>query len=157
MAEMLDANHRIMRASTMNRVVWAAIGIASTAMLTSCESRVAQCQKIIQVHNATFFGSQNLTQAGRQSDLNTLKQTAAYFTDAAQQMTAVEVSDGKLKDYRNRFAAMYQTAGASTNLAIAKIAAKDRAQANAEAKKVSDAIAPERELVPELNQYCSSQ
>jgi hypothetical protein len=52
---------------------------------------------------------------------------------------------------------MYQTAGESTNRAIAKIAAKDRAQANAEAKKVSDAIAPERELVPELNQYCSSQ
>lgn len=132
----------------------AAIGMLSV----SCtESKVSQCNKIIQVANQAVSEAKAVTKGGQISDPQAMLKAADSMEKASQEMEAIEVKDAKLQDYQAGFITMYRDTSKSTRDFVTAFQKKERSTAEAALTKLQQATAPEKQLVQEINTYCSGQ
>ncbi|WP_446406006.1 hypothetical protein [Coleofasciculus sp. C1-SOL-03] len=126
----------------------------------SCgQSRVAQCNQMIQVANQAVSDAKVVTH-GLQEDnpqAETMRQAAAVMDKAATEMNAIEVTDETLQDYQDSFANMYRDMSQAMRDFAVAFEQKDRQAAEAAQMKLQQATTPEKQLVDDLNAYCSGQ
>lgn len=132
----------------------AAIGVLS---VSCAESKVSQCNKIIQVANQAVSEAKAVTKGGQISDPQAMLKAADSMEKASQEMEAIQVKDPKLQDYQAGFITMYRDTSKSTRDFVTAFQKKERSTAEAALTKLQQATAPEKQLVQEINTYCSGQ
>ncbi|HBB30317.1 MAG TPA: hypothetical protein DDZ80_24525 [Cyanobacteria bacterium UBA8803] len=133
-----------------------ALAVAISGLTTSCtESKISQCNKIIQVANKAVSEAKTVTNGGQTSDPKTMIQAADAMDKASKEMEAIEVKDQKLQDYRAGFINMYRDTSKATRDFVGAFEKKDRPAAEAALTNLQQATTPEKQLVDDLNSYCS--
>lgn len=132
---------------------------AAISLLTvGCtESKVSQCNKIIEVANKAASQATSVTKDGQATDPKTMRQAADAMEKASQEMKVIEVKDQKLKDYQAGFVNMYRNTSKATRDFVTAFEKKDRTGAETAATSFQQAITSEKQLVTNLNTYCSGK
>jgi hypothetical protein len=127
-------------------------------ILTSCsESKVAQCNKIIEVANKAVaisqeFGKNPQPEKGGKAFVEVADKLDAMATS----MGAIEISDDKLKGFQTSFAQMYKVASKGLRGAAVALDKKDTAAMQKEMKAIQEGTSQEGKLVSDTNTYCSA-
>ena len=131
---------------------------AAISLLTvSCsESKVSQCNKIIKVANEAVTKAKSVTNGGQASDPKAMLEAANAMEKASKEMEAINVKDQKLKDYQTGFIKMYRDTSKATRDFVAAFEKKDRPAAETALTNLQQATTPERQLVTDINTYCSN-
>lgn len=140
--------------------------VSATAMslwLASCsESKVSQCNKLIDVANQAVNEVQTVTKsAGSSSNTsNTPNNIAAMgqIADAADKaknnMSALQLKDKQLQDFQQRFITMYSDTSKATRSLVDAANAKNAEGAQKAFNSLKEATNRESPLVNEVNTYC---
>lgn len=127
-------------------------------LATSCaESKISQCNKIIQVANTAVSEAKAVTNGGQASDPKAMLKAADAMEKASQEMNVIEVKDAKLQDYKAAFISMYRDTSKATRDFITAFEKKDRPAAEVALKNLQQATVPEKQLVTDINSYCSGK
>ena len=133
--------------------------------LVGCESKVAQCNKLIEVVNQGQEISQNI----QGTDAATMEKLSTDLSGLSEQIQAVEVEDETLIGFRDRFVKIYQDLGGAASKVGGALAALNDIKPNPEgvqkakelqadveeASKIGDQAAKDEDtLVKEVNTYC---
>ena len=132
---------------------------ATISLLTvSCsESKVSQCNKIIKVANEAVSQAKTVTNGGQASDPKAMLQAADAMEKASKAMEAINVKDAKLKDYQTGFIKMYRDTSKATREFVGAFEKKNRPAAETALTNLQQATTPEKQLVADINTYCSGK
>lgn len=133
-----------------------AIAGCSSMLLMSCESKVAQCNKIIGVANKATMEVQKTSQ-NQSAKIDQLGVMATSLDTYAKEMSAIEVKDEKLKGFQGRFVKMYQQMSTSSKTLIDAAKQKKAAAAQGALAELQKSVGLEQPLVNEVNQYCQGK
>lgn len=134
--------------------VWAG-GLAIALLAAGCsESKLAQCNRLSQVVNGTVAEVQAVVQANSQPNDKAFSAVADRFEQGKAAVSAVELSDAQLNEYKGRLLTLYNqiiTAARKVSTALQ--------QENFDAARVAHqefltAANQESPLVDEVNTYC---
>ncbi|MBD2580205.1 hypothetical protein [Oscillatoria sp. FACHB-1406] len=139
----------------LSRAVLRAASAAIILLTFGCtESKVAQCDRIIQTANRFVNQATQLTDNGQTNEPQAILQAADAMDKAAEEMQALQISDEPLEEYRNGFVNMYQDISKATRAYVQAYEKKDRPGAEAALSSLQRATQPEPELVKGVNEYC---
>ncbi|MDY6785804.1 MAG: hypothetical protein SW833_25180 [Cyanobacteriota bacterium] len=132
----------------------AAMGLLTFACT---DSKVAQCNGIIETANQFVTQATQLTNGGQTDEPQAILQAADAMDRAAEEMEALELSDPQLVEYRGGFVKMYRDISKATREYVKAYENKDRPGAEAARSRVERATQPEQELVQGINEYCTKK
>jgi hypothetical protein len=133
---------------------------ASVALIVAgcSESKVAQCNKLIDVANQAAQASQEFGNNPQP------EKGGKAFTDMADKldtltasMEAIAISDEKLKGYQSSFVNMYKAASKGLRGGAVAFDKKNSEAMNKELQAIQTATAGEAKLVGDINTYCSAK
>lgn len=131
------------------------IAIATSFLTVGCATgKVSQCTKMIEVVNRTVKETETVTSAGTKGDLSTIEKLVTIFDTATKDLNSVNVSDEKLKDYKNKFFTMYQGGTEITKQLVSSIKEKKSTKVHEGLRKSRTIFSPEQDLAAGLTQYC---
>jgi ribosome-binding factor A len=132
---------------------------AAISLLTaSCsENKISQCNKIIKIANEAVSQAKTVTNGGQASDPKAMLKAAEAMEQASQKMTNLPVNDPKLKDYQTGFVRMYRDTSKATRDFVTAFNKKDRTAAEKALTNLQQATIPEKQLVGDINIYCSGK
>ncbi|GAC1449553.1 MAG: hypothetical protein NVS2B14_04400 [Chamaesiphon sp.] len=134
------------------------LSAAISFLTVSCgESKVSQCQKVINVANKTVSEAKTFTNGGQKTDYATMLKAADAMNKSAQVMAGIKVSDEKIKDYQSGFIKMYRDASIAISDLGGALQKKNRPAFEASQQNLTQATRPEPELVTGLNTYCNTK
>lgn len=129
-----------------------------TLLTASCsESKISQCNRIIKIANDAVSQAKTVTNGGQASDPKAMLQAAEAMEKASKQMTDIPVNDPKLKDYQTGFVKMYHDTSKATRDFVKAFEKKDRPAAEKALTSLQQATTPEKQLVADINTYCSGK
>lgn len=131
---------------------------AISLLTASCsESKISQCNRIIKIANDAVSQAKTVTNGGQASDPKAMLQAAEAMDNASKQMTDIPVNDLKLKDYQTGFVKMYRDTSKATRDFVKAFEKKDRPAAERALTALQQATTPEKQLVADINTYCSGK
>lgn len=131
---------------------------AISLLTASCsESKISQCNRIIKIANDVVSQAKTVTNGGQASDPKAMLQAAEAMDNASKQMTDIPVTDLKLKDYQTGFVKMYRDTSKATRDFVKAFEKKDRPAAERALTALQQATIPEKQLVADINTYCSGK
>ena len=131
------------------------IAVSAGFLTVGCAGgKMTQCAGIIKVVNETVTQTKTITAAGNNGDLSTIEKSVGIFEKAAKDMESVNVSDPKLKTFKDQFIGMYQGATTINKQLVASIKEKKLIKVNEGLRKFRDNFSPERDLATGVTQYC---
>jgi hypothetical protein len=125
-------------------------------LLASCESKISQCRKIINVHNQIVLDAEKLTKGGAAGDTTIVLKSAEVFAKGAETMGSINASDAKLTELKNQFTTMYQNYSQIAKQILDNQAKKKSGEVAKGREKLKEVANPEKNLVDSINSYCSS-
>ncbi len=125
-------------------------------LLTGCESKVSQCQKIKKIHNQLVLDTQEISKSVTKGDLKAVGKSADAFAQGAKDMKEVSTNDPKLKEIKDQFALMYQNSSQVTKQILDSQSKKKNSEVAKGRAKLSQVASPEKDLVDGINNYCRS-
>ena len=130
---------------------------AAISLLTiSCsESKISQCNKIAKVADEAVSKAKSATKDDQAHDPKAMIKAADAMEKASQEMKAIDVKDAKLKDYQAGFISMYRDTSKATRDYVVAFEKKNRPAAEAALTNLQQATTPEKQLVGDINKYCS--
>jgi hypothetical protein len=130
--------------------------IMAVGMLTvSCgESKVSQCNKLIEVANKAVSDVQTITASADSQDVSAMAKIADTADQAKASMEALELSDEKLQDFQQKFVSMYTDTSKATRDLVAAVGADNSEGAQQAYTALQTATNQETPLVNEVNGYC---
>jgi phosphate uptake regulator len=131
------------------------IAAVSVLAIGCTQSKVSQCNKIIQIANEAVSEAKSVTNSGQTSDPQAMLEAADAMEKASQDMEAIDVRDETLQDYQAGFINMYQNTSQATRDFVTAFEKKDRSAAEAALTNLQQATTPEQQLVEDINTYCS--
>lgn len=118
------------------------------------ETKVSQCNRIIEIANEAVSNAKTITRNGNSSDPTAILSAAEAMENAAEKMERVSLNDPTLEDLRSRFIVMYEQTSQATRDFVRAFQAKNRPEAEAALQALETATSPEKQLVDEINNYC---
>ncbi len=146
-------------------IVFAPVSLSITLLLSSCEDKVTQCQRLIQVVNA----GNSLIHQNKGKQVVTSLQLSKDLQVITKSLQELNLSDSKLKEFKSNFAKIFQNlsqaiATASQALGKAKNAEasptgreklqKARTEIDTSLTAAETAGQKSDALVEDLNKYC---
>jgi len=125
--------------------------LATLAAVTGCDSKIAQCNRLIDVINKEQAPLKKETG----NEPKALQELASTLDDVSAKVKAVQVEDAKLVEFRDQYATMASDLAVASRETAKAIESKDSAVAREAAKKMSSFSPRESELVNSINNYCS--
>jgi hypothetical protein len=160
----------------VRRVTGCAAVAVLSLLVTSCtESRVAQCQKLIDVANQVVTDVQTVAQNASTTSTSTTNSTTNRSTnsstdsvtvitkvaEAAEKarvnMQALSLDDETLVGFQTRYADMYTEIRQTTRDMLVAAEARDREAGREAYDNFRTATSREAVLVEEINAYCATQ
>jgi hypothetical protein len=129
--------------------------VASTLLLTGCESKVSQCQKVIKIHNQIVMDTKKVSDAATKEDMSSVTKSGDVFAQGAKDMASLEVKDEKLLEIKNQFATMYQNASQVIKKIIESQTQKKASEVAKNRSNLAQVASPEKDLVDAVNSYCT--
>ncbi|NEP14155.1 MAG: hypothetical protein F6K14_28965 [Symploca sp. SIO2C1] len=134
------------------------LAAAVSLLSVSCgDTKTQECNQIIQVANKVVSEANELTNGGQVSNPQMVIQTADAMKKASQEMEAIELKDKQLQNYQAGFVSMYRDTSQATRDFIIASEKKDRQGAEIASSKLQQATASEKQLVTDINTYCSTE
>ncbi|NES25795.1 MAG: hypothetical protein F6K41_44615 [Symploca sp. SIO3E6] len=131
---------------------------AVSFLSVSCgNTKVQECNQIIQIANKVVGEVNELTNSGQLSNPQVALQAADAMEKASPEMEAIEVKDEQLKNYQTSFASMYRDTSQATRDFIAAFQKKDWQGSELASTKLQKATASETQLITDINAYCSTE
>ncbi|MBD2464711.1 hypothetical protein H6G89_27280 [Oscillatoria sp. FACHB-1407] len=128
---------------------------AVSVLAASCgESKVSQCNKLIEVANKAVSDVQAITTSANPQDVNAMTQIAETADQARASMEALELSDESLQAFKQRFVTMYADTSKATRDLVTAVNANNSQGAEAAYTALQTATDQETPLVNEVNTYC---
>jgi hypothetical protein len=128
-------------------------------VMTGCsESKISQCNKIIEVANKAVttsqeFGNNPQPEKGGKA----LTEMADKLDGFTASMTALELSDEKLKGFRDKFVSMYKLTSEGLRKGAVAIDKKDADALTKEMEVIQKGTSEEGTLVNDINGYCTGK
>jgi len=139
-------------------VFFLSLTVAVSFLSVSCgDTRIQECNQIIQVANKVVTKANELVNDGKLSNPQMVLQTADAMDKASQEMEAIEIKDEQLQNYQAGFASMYRDTSQATRDFVTASEKKDRQGAEMASTKLQKATASEKQLVTDINTYCSTE
>lgn len=143
--------------SSIRQSAWVAIAASLSVLVTGCETKVAQCNKLTQVANAASAEFQTMGKSNNPDKLAQLATAADRLDQYIQNMSAVELKDEKLVGFKGRFIQMYGEIRDASRALVTAAKAKDQKGAQSAFTKMTSGVKQESPLVNEVNQYCQAK
>lgn len=138
--------------------VFLSLTAAISLLTVSCsESKVSQCNKIIQVANKAVSQAKAVTNGSQAIDPKAILQAADAMEKASQEMKTITVKDQKLKNYQSGFTNMYRDMGKATREFVAAFEKKNHPAAEVAVTNLQQAATKEKQLVTDINTYCAGK
>jgi secreted PhoX family phosphatase len=125
---------------------------ASLLLAAGCGSKIAECNKLIEVMNAE--GSKL---AAKGADPAALKKMADDIDAAAKTIGAVEVKTPELVKYRDDAKKVYTDVANAARSAATAMESADLAKVTAATKQLTDATQASSKLVSDINGFCQGK
>ncbi|MBF2003317.1 MAG: hypothetical protein IGS50_19890 [Synechococcales cyanobacterium C42_A2020_086] len=143
---------------TANRARFTLLAITLGMLVTSCsESKVSQCNKLIEIANRAVEGVQTASENPRPDSIESMNKIADVANNARSEMEALQLTDERLQGYQTRFVTMYTATNQATRELVTAAQAKDAEGAQRAFEALQTATAQEEPLVNEVNAYCEPQ
>jgi hypothetical protein len=129
-------------------------------MTASCNNKVSQCHKIIEIANRVVKETKDLAierKKVEEADLNNWLTAANTMEKAAKEINSLNISDVQLLDYRSSFVKIYQINSQATYKIIKARKDRDIAMAKAAQDRVKEIGKLEKEVSSKFNSYCRQQ
>jgi hypothetical protein len=118
------------------------------------QTKVAQCNRIIEIANEAVRDTKNMTSGEQASSVEAVLRVANAMDSAAAQLDNTSITDPRLQTFKSRFIRMYrQTSRAARNFATA-FNNNNRPAAESALQALQAATSPEKQLVADINNYC---
>jgi hypothetical protein len=126
-----------------------------SALIASCgESKVSQCNKLIDVANKAVSDVQAITASANPQDVTAMTRIAETADQARGSMEALELADDQLETFRQQFVTMYTETSQATRDLVTAVNAKNSQNAETAYNALQTATDKETPLVTEVNTYC---
>ena len=135
-------------------IQWSAIAIIGLVAAACGESKVAQCNRLIDVANTAVTEVQNVTTAANPSDPEALNEIANTADNAVASMQDLEFSDEQLQAYQQRFVQMYEETSTASRAIYTAVNEENNEAAQQALTDLQTATGQETALVSEVNAYC---
>lgn len=135
-------------------IVVSVFAILSLLAASCGESKVSQCNKLIEVANKAVTDVQAITASANPQDVNAMTQIAETADQARASMEALELSDEPLVGFQQRFVAMYSETSQATRDLVTAVNANNSQGAEQAYTALQTATDQETPLVTEVNTYC---
>lgn len=123
--------------------------------LISCtESKVSQCNRLIEVANQAVAQVQDTTQNADPDDVEAFLQIADTADQAAADLEALDLKDDQLQTYKGQFITMYSATSEATRSLVDAVNSQDTAAAQDAYSSLQTATSQESGLVDAVNTYC---
>jgi hypothetical protein len=129
--------------------------VASALLLTGCESKVSQCQKVIKIHNQIVMDTKKVSDAATKEDMSSVTKSGEVFAQGAKDMASLEVKDERLLEIKNQFATMYQNASQVIKKIIESQTQKKASEVAKNRANLNQVASPEKDLVDAVNSHCT--
>jgi hypothetical protein len=140
------------------RTVQVSTIVALGFLVVSCsESKVSQCNKLIEVANQAVTQVQEVSQNPKPDNVDAMNKIADAADVAKSKMQELKLTDGPLKDFQGRFVSMYTDTSKATRDLIAAANAKDSKAAQTAFTNLKTATDQEGSLVNDVNKYCTAK
>ena len=121
----------------------------------SCgESKVSQCNKLIDVANKAVADVQAITTSANPQDVTAMTRIAETADQARGSMEALELADDQLETFRQQFVTMYSETSQATRDLVTAVNANNSQNAETAYNALQTATDKETPLVNEVNTYC---
>jgi hypothetical protein len=118
------------------------------------QTKIAQCNRIIEITNEAVRDAKRFTGDGQASDPKSLLLAANAMDSAAGRLQNLSIADVKLQAYKSRFIQLYGQTSQAIHAFVAAFEEKDRPAAEAALVRLQQATRSEGPLVIEINNYC---
>lgn len=136
------------------RGIWAS-ALAIAVLAAGCsESKLAQCNRLSQVVNGTVAEVQAVVQANSQPNDKAFSAVADRFEQGKAAVSAVELSDAQLNDYKGQLLTLYDQIITAARKVSAALQQENFDAARAAHQEFLTAANQESPLVDEVNTYC---
>ncbi|MBE9177366.1 hypothetical protein IQ268_02100 [Oculatella sp. LEGE 06141] len=127
-------------------------------LATSCsESKVSQCNQLIEIANGVVTDVQTVTQTAKgPQDTQAMEKIANTTAQARSEMESLQFADERLQAYQTRFISMYSDTSQATNAMVTAVSSQDAEAAQQAFDALQDATERESPLVEEVNTYCNN-
>ena len=137
-----------------HRGIWFS-GLAIAVLAAGCsESKLAQCNRLSQVVNGTVAEVQAVVQANSQPNDQAFSAVADRFEQGKAAISAVEISDAQLNDYKGQLLTLYDQIIAAARKVSTALEQENFDAARAAHQEFLTAANQESPLVDEVNTYC---
>lgn len=141
----------MLRKASWTTVTVSAIAVTVSLGLLSCDGKIAQCNRLIEVINK----EQGPLKKATGNDPAALKKLADTLDNVAKKVEAVELKDEKLLSFRNEYSQMAKDLGKASRDTATAVESNDPKKAQDAAKNMSSFGDRESDLVDNINKYCS--
>jgi hypothetical protein len=133
------------------------IATLSVLVMSCSQSKVSQCNQLIEIANTVVTEVQTVTQnAEGPQDTEAMETIANTTAEARSDMESLNFGDEQLQTYQSRFISMYADTSQATREMVAAVGNQDAEAAQQAFDALQDATEQEAPLVEEVNQYCNS-
>jgi hypothetical protein len=137
-----------------------AMALSLTLFTTGCETKVAQCNKLIAVANAATSDVKTMSQGKASNEVEQVSQMTKFADTLdryAKDIQAVELKDDQLKGFQKRLMDLYGSGSKDSRAIVAAMEKKDLKSMQESLSRLMKGSATEGAIVGELNGYCSAK
>lgn len=119
-------------------------------------TKISQCNQLITVANRAVRAAKASTLNGRNSNPTALIRAANLLERHAKELESLSLTDSQLDSYRLRLSRMYRDTSTATLNFVNASNSNDRPRTESAFQAVRQATRGEKQLVNDINRYCSS-
>lgn len=143
-------------ASLLTLAIATALPVTALAQ-SSNQTKVVQCNRIITITNAAARNAKSATNGGQPSSPQTLLKVASIMDSSAHQLENLSIRDRRLQGYRSQFVKMYRQTSRATRNFVTAYNQHNRTAADSALQALQVAAKPEKQLVANINTYCTTR
>lgn len=119
------------------------------------QAKIAQCNQIIEITNEAVRNAKSINNNDKTSQDKAMLIVASFMDKAVVELEKISVTDQTLKGYQAGFIKMYKDTSQATRNFVSAYNNRNRPEAEAAIQALQAATSPEKQLVTDINNYCS--
>lgn len=119
------------------------------------QAKVIQCNRIITITNTAARNAKMVSNGEQPSSPQRLLLVANIMDSSARQLENLSIRDRRLQGYRSQFVKMYRQTSKATRNFVTAYNQHNQAAADSALRTLQSAASPEKQLVTNINKYCT--
>lgn len=132
-----------------------AFSVSAQQLPRNNQAKVTQCNQIIEITNETVSNAKSINNSPNTEQDKAMLRVANYMDSAVVKLEELAITDQTLKDYKSQFIKMYKETSQATRNFVDAYNRRNRSEAESAIQALQAATSPEKQLVADINNYCS--